>query len=179
MGSNPEGATDRVSVAVGIRRCTEADIAVLEGRGTHWRDLDHHRRRFERQQRGEATYLLAWRGPIVAGRVTVLYRSKYPRVVEALPGLFEINALEARPQGTGVGSHLVAAAEDEARRRGARHIGLGVEPANRRARRLYERLGYADWGGGQVIDVWAERDRDGRTTREHRDPCDYLVKPLR
>lgn len=36
---------------------------------------------------------------------------------------------------------------------------VGVD--NPDARRLYERLGYAEWGHGGVVGTWVERDHDG------------------
>jgi ribosomal protein S18 acetylase RimI-like enzyme len=44
--------------------------------------------------------------------------------------------------GRGVGSRLLAFAEDWARRSGCRFVTLGVFPGNARARALYERHGY-------------------------------------
>jgi hypothetical protein len=29
-----------------------------------------------------------------------------------------------------------------------------------------------------VIDEWTEKDADGNVAKVHRDPCDYLLKPL-
>jgi GNAT superfamily N-acetyltransferase len=49
-------------------------------------------------------------------------------------------------RGEGIGTRLLAALEDEARRREIRTLGLSVEPANP-ARRLYERRGYRRVGG--------------------------------
>ena len=137
----------------------------------------HHRERFALQQEGSAVYLLAWRGDRNVGRATLYRQSKYEEVRMAHPDLTEINALEAAPQGQGTGTALIRAAEAEAGRLGHSGIGLGVELENRAARRLYERLGYAVWGGGQVIDEWTEHRGDG-TELPHADPCDYLIKTL-
>jgi hypothetical protein len=46
---------------------------------------------------------------------------------------------------------LICAAEDIARQLGHEQIALGVGLDNPKARRLYERLGYADWGHGTVV----------------------------
>ena len=48
----------------------------------------------------------------------------------------------AGAEGRGVGSALMAAAEDWSRARGHRLLTLNVFDENRRARALYERLGY-------------------------------------
>jgi GNAT superfamily N-acetyltransferase len=51
-------------------------------------------------------------------------------------------AVERSARGRGIGSALLAAAEDEARRLGAPYIALMVTEANAPARALYERAGY-------------------------------------
>jgi GNAT superfamily N-acetyltransferase len=125
-----------------------------------------------------ALYLLAWQGPEVVGRVTLLLRSRYPEVRSLLAGMAEMNALEARPQGQGIGTALILAGQREAKRRGTPILGLAVEVANHGARRLYERLGYVLWEHGLVIDRWTEKDDKGRAVREHADQCFYLTKAL-
>jgi hypothetical protein len=52
---------------------------------------------------------------------------------------------------------------------------LGLDNPN--ARRLYERLGYADWGHGTVVGTWVERDHDGPPVTLS-EVCDMLVKRL-
>ena len=66
-----------------------------------------------------------------------------------------------RLQRRGVGNALIQAGEDTARRLGHRRLALGVGVDNPGARRLYERLGYGDWGHGTIVGTWVERDRDG------------------
>jgi RimJ/RimL family protein N-acetyltransferase len=107
----------------------------------------------------------------------LLRRSRYP-IVETAHNPAEINALHAYLPGQGIGTALIAAAEEHAREWRRTHIGLAVVPDNARARRLYERLGYHLWGPEQVIDEWTEKDADGNVTTIHRDRCDYLLKPL-
>ena len=141
-------------------------------------DLQHHEERWKTQQSGEALYLLAWQGDVVVGRVTLLFRSKYAEVTRLLGEVLEMNALEARPQGQGIGTATIGAAENEAARHGASVIDLAVEVGNDGARRLYERLGYVQWGHGLVIGRWTERDDRGVVAREHADECFYFTKRL-
>jgi len=77
------------------------------------------------------------------GKATLLLRSRYPEVRSVFPELAEINALDAWPQGEGIGTALILAAEYETRQRSVPIAGLAVDVTNDRARRLYERLGYA------------------------------------
>lgn len=51
----------------------------------------------------------------------------------------------------------------------------GGDPA--RARRLYERLGYADWGHGTVVGTWVEYPDDGPPVALS-EVCDMLIKRL-
>lgn len=163
---------------VSVRPCTAEDLTHLAAFGATPRDLAHHRERLGWQDEGRAVHLLAWRDERPAGRVTLTSESKYPGVREAHPGLREVNALEAEVPGQGVGTALIRAAEETARRAGAPAIGLAVGADNPGARALYERLGYVGWGGGEVIDEWDENDGSGRPGAHHADACDYLVKPL-
>ncbi len=66
-----------------------------------------------------------------------------PDEVTALPqGFVAYMAVEPECRGFGVGAALLAAAEDEARRRGLPYMALMVSEENAGARRLYERGGY-------------------------------------
>lgn len=163
--------------AVTVRPFRAGDLPLLL-RGAGPRDRFHHAERSRLHEQGVATYLLAWDGGAPCGRVTLLHRSTYEQVREVLGEVPEMNALEAAPPGRGVGSLLVAAAEERARSLGAARIGLAVEHGNAAARRLYERLGYVEWRHGDVVDRWQERDADGAVVREHADLCSYLVKEL-
>jgi GNAT superfamily N-acetyltransferase len=162
---------------VRVKQFEDGDLARLLSSGGP-RDRAHHEERSRMHQRGEATYLVAWTGPMPCGRGTVLHRSKYKVIRDAMGDFPEMNALEATPQGAGIGSRLIASAVERAKAMGACRIGLAVEHENTRARRLYERLGYVEWKGGEVIDRWLERDSRGNVVREHADPCSYLVKHL-
>jgi len=99
-------------------------------------------------------------------------------VVKGVADFPEMNALEADPAGQGTGTAIIEAAEALSASRGARRIGLAVEIDNDGARRLYERLGYTDWGHGRVIDRWTERGDNGEPIEEHADECFYLTKLL-
>ena len=86
-----------------------------------------------------------------------------PEVRQQLPGVPRLDHLEVLGpfMRRGIGTALIRAGEDIARRLGHQQLALGVGLDNPDARRLYERLGYADWGHGTVVGTWVERDRDG------------------
>ena len=56
-------------------------------------------------------------------------------------------------------------------------LALGVGLDNPKARRLYERLGYADWGHGTVVGTWVEYPDDGSPVTLS-EVCDMLIKRL-
>ena len=83
----------------------------------------------------------------------------------------ELEDLFVREQerGRGVGTALLAAAEEAARAAGATRLGFAVtvgNPANSAARRLYERCGYADGGLGEFILGYTYRDELGEPHRD-------------
>ena len=72
----------------------------------------------------------------------LLLLENLPDEVTLLPGAFvAYMAVEAAVRGRGVGTALLEAAEDEARRRRVPYIALMVSEENVAARRLYERCG--------------------------------------
>ena len=80
--------------------------------------------------------------------------------------------------GSGIGTRLLAAAEERVRARGMRRIGLsvGVMPPNP-AQRLYLRLGYRDAGFGQHVEQGETTMTDGEI-RLWQEMCVYLIKEL-
>jgi hypothetical protein len=73
-----------------------------------------------------------------------------------------MNALEATPPGEGIGTKIVRTAEATGMQGWglmARSCGVSRQPRREGA---YQRLGYTDWGRGEVIDVWDDLDGSGR-----------------
>jgi GNAT superfamily N-acetyltransferase len=72
-----------------------------------------------------------------------------------LDGAGELYAINVDPAhwGTGTGRALLAAAQDELARLGFAETVLWVLPANARARRFYERAGWAGDGTERTVDV--------------------------
>jgi GNAT superfamily N-acetyltransferase len=89
----------------------------------------------------------------------------------------ELNGIVVLPEyrSQGVGTRLIAAAEQMARERGFQRVCLGVNIDNARARSLYERLGYRDWGHGVVEAAWLLPDQHGTRPTEQ---VIYLQKEL-
>ncbi len=78
-------------------------------------------------------------------------------------------------QGCGLGSVLIAAAEQRIRARGLDRAEIGVEEDNPRARALYERLGYAAYDREPAC--WEVADPDGMV-RRHETICTLMRKQL-
>ena len=73
----------------------------------------------------------------------ILMLDTMPDEVTRMPqGFVAYMAVEPSHRGRGIASRLLAAAEDEARRRGLPYMGLMVTEDNAAARALYERAGY-------------------------------------
>src|SRR5437660_12876462 len=63
---------------------------------------------------------------------------------------------------------------------GRDRIALGILPDNDGARRLYERLGYRDWGHGPIYSDVLEEQPDGRLVRrENAEEILVMVKNLK
>jgi len=166
-----------VTAKAEIRPASDADLATLVAvlGERHW-----FTDRLARQQRGGGVVLVAWLEGRPVGEVFLECEpAKEPEVRRQLPGVPRLDHLEVAGlfQGRGIGTALIRAAEDSARQLGHERIALGVGLDNPKARRLYERLGYADWGHGTVVATWVEYPDDGPPVTLS-EVCDMLVKRL-
>lgn len=151
---------------VTVRRAVAADeAALLDIELTSWDATsgfpsltDGERTTFFSERSGPDAHLVADAGGTVLGYLRL--QDMYPFPEGA--GVLSVNGLAVAPgaRGRGIGSILLSAATDEARRRGARKIRLHVHATNVPARRLYERHGYVVegnhprefWIDGQWVD---------------------------
>jgi GNAT superfamily N-acetyltransferase len=135
--------------------------------------------RLAQQQRG-GVLLVAWLdGRLVGDGFLSCEPADEPEVRQHLPGIPQLGHLEVlRPLWRrGIGTALIRAAEDTARQLGHELLALAVGVDNPNARRLYKRLGYADWGHGTIVVTWVERDHDGPPVTLS-EVCEVLVKRL-
>jgi GNAT superfamily N-acetyltransferase len=166
-----------VTAKVEVRPGSAADLAELVAAlgELHW-----FSDRLARQQRGGGVLLVAWLDGQPVGDVFLDGEpAEEPEVRRHLPGVPRLNHLEVLGpfMRRGIGTALIRAAEDTARQLGHERLALGVGLDNRGARRLYERLGYADWGHGTVVGTWVEHPDDGPPVTLS-EVCDMLVKRL-
>ncbi|WP_280337843.1 GNAT family N-acetyltransferase [Nocardia wallacei] len=163
-----------------IEAATAADVEDLSQRfGKPWILED----RLQRQGRGDGVLFVARRdGSPVAHGYLWLEDAEEPEIRSGLPGVALINHLEVADglQGRSIGSELIAHMERYARVEAGRdRIALAVLPGNTAAARLYERLGYADWGRGtvQCYDIM-ERADGSRVRVPDPEQARVLVKDL-
>jgi ribosomal protein S18 acetylase RimI-like enzyme len=136
--------------------------------------------RLHRQEHGLGALLSAWQADRPVGILYLwLEKAEEEDIAEHLPGVPVLNHLEvvADLRGEGIGSLLLAQAEA---RLAADHaqVVLAVRTDNKDATRLYHRLGYRDWGHGQVVCFAETAMPDGEIFREE-EKCYVLVKDLK
>ena len=168
----------RESDELEIRRGSDADldalVAVFRGERSFFGDC------LVKQQAGGGVLLVAWFDGWPVGDV-FLDRgpAEEPEIRRWLPGVPRLNHLEVLGplQRRGIGTALLRAGEATARKLGHRRVALGVGVDNPDARRLYERLGYADWGHGSIVGTYLDRDHEGPPVTIT-ETIDMLVKGL-
>ncbi|WP_193311324.1 GNAT family N-acetyltransferase [Georgenia satyanarayanai] len=136
-----ESGVERVKV----RDVMPADVPLLE------RALPgDHARQLANAAAGRRTFLAAWDGEEPVGTAVVRWTGL---PVDGRGPVAEIGSLEVVPtrRGEGIGSRLVAAAEQRVRERGGTAAAIVVAGDNRDACRLYERLGYRGTGARRAV----------------------------
>ncbi|KDN22849.1 GCN5 family acetyltransferase [Amycolatopsis rifamycinica] len=136
--------------------------------------------RLHRQRNGLGTLFVAWLGDRPAGDVYVwLERAEEEPIRGHLPGVPLLTHLEVHRElrNRGIGSALVATVERYLMEEGYGRVALAVRTDNTRAARLYHRLGYVDWGHGEVVCYALTTTPDGRI-HEEAELCHVLVKDL-
>jgi GNAT superfamily N-acetyltransferase len=118
-----------------------------------------------------STYLIAWDGDLPVGHAHIAWAGTHL----GLPEIQDVFVLPDRRR-RGIAGSLTAAAERKAHERGWKQISLSVGYRNHAARRLYEKLGYADAGVDPVRVVGTIELRGGPI--EVDDTLVYLTKTL-
>jgi len=127
-----------ITLPVTIRSCRETDLADLEWFGllTEYRQTITDA--FQRFQKGEILMLVAEVNRFPAGQVWV---DLIKRREEAIGVLWALRVFIPF-QSLGIGTALIASAEERLKALGFHISELGVEKDNVQAKHLYERLGY-------------------------------------
>jgi GNAT superfamily N-acetyltransferase len=123
--------------------------------------------KLDAQARARGVLLVGWLDGAAVGDVWVSFApAPEAEVNEFLPGVPMLVHLEvvAVLRNRGYGTALIRAAEALVRSRGHARITLGVGVGNPGARRLYERLGYAEWAHGTIATGYHWVGADGVRT---------------
>ncbi len=158
-----------IIVPMTIRDLTAADLDQISWSGTP-SHIASVREQLGRVASGAVEYLAACPpSGLPVGKIGIDY------ALQAGAGTLYQAAVHGALQSCGIGTLLVAAAEQRIRARGHDRAELGVEHDNPRARRLYERLGYVAYG-----DQPAEWDTEGPygVMVRYRTMCTMMRKPL-
>jgi GNAT superfamily N-acetyltransferase len=145
-----------------VRRVTSSDLPLLvqelpmEGRPGAGDQEPYFTEAFRRQERGDGILLVALLDGRPVGDVYVQLGGPTEEVLrERLPGVPLLMHLEVHEEirNRGIGSAIIARVEHELRGLGHRRVALGVRLDNKKAARLYERLGYTqlDENGKQFV----------------------------
>lgn len=143
-----------IALTVTIRDLLMSDLGSVSAFSSPSHDLSV-KEHLERVATGEVRYFAAaLPSGVVVGKACLDFRGeRAPQVTKAsVHGLF---------QNLGIGAALLAACEDEARRRGCEAIHLGVDDRDPRPIHLYRRAGFEVTGTGP--ESWTEVDPDGTT----------------
>jgi ribosomal protein S18 acetylase RimI-like enzyme len=131
----------RATLEVAIRRCRQDDLPALEWWGLFAPDRDLIRQVFARQQRGAGTLMLvAEAGGMACGQAWIDLGEAEADEAGVIWAVRVFPCL----QGLGIGRRLMRAAEASLLTEGRRVAEVSVEKTAARARRFYERLGYAE-----------------------------------
>lgn len=160
-----------------IRPASSADI---DSFAAVFGDRRYFANRISRQQDGRGLLFLAWLGSRPAGNVYLwLEKAEEPPIRHHLPGVALLTHLQVHPdlRNRGIGQALVGAVEQSLVEQSHDQVALAVRTDNPTAARLYERLGYRDWGHGKVI-CYAQRPLPSGGILEEPELCYVLRKDL-
>lgn len=159
-------------VTVQVRRCSEADLAVLLVRwpiagGVHESHI------------AEGDYLVAWDGDEPLGSGVLRWAGSVGDNARAAaggaPALIHLHVRDTH-RGRGVGTVLVEAAEQAVGRRGGTALSLAVGVNNPDAARLYDRLGYRRTGVLDTVEyTWIDA---GGGHHDERETSEVLLRRL-
>ena len=166
-----------------IKPAEAAQVELLEREFSPHNLARNHYKRYEIQQRGEGVYLIAWHEHTPVGHFLLHWSGPADARVTSHVNVTRTAYLSAGEtrlayRRKGVATALIQEAERLAKANGCQQIGLKVGSTdNPDAKRLYEHLGYVDWGHGEFLISWNYIDRQGNTGTES-EIVTYLYKSL-
>jgi ribosomal protein S18 acetylase RimI-like enzyme len=134
-------------IKICIRPVKKEDIRVLK----YVKDnLELHKDRFNRQEKGEVTYLIATINELPVGILLIKWLGK-----PSAPDYPDMEDISIAPplQKLGIGPQILGFAESLCKKRGFKKVGLCVNPTdNAKVKKGYERLGYKEVNGKLYLD---------------------------
>lgn len=166
-----------------IKPAQESQLDVLEQEFSPDTLSKHHYKRYGVQKQGDGVYLIAWHDHTPVGHFVLRWSGpddthvmKYVDVSHS--AFLEAGATRVAYRRKGVATALIREAERLARAKGCTQIGLSVGSTdNPAAKRLYEHLGYVDWGRGEFLISWEYIDKHGNKGTES-EVVTYMHKRL-
>jgi ribosomal protein S18 acetylase RimI-like enzyme len=172
--------TSDISGNLLIRLANMLDLHALSDATFSSGTPDKVQRRLALQAQGHLEYPIAIIGEQLVGYLLLKWNGpEDPFLKRKLPPCAEIEdfAVAVEHRGYGIGSALLAYAEDRAREHGDTRLGLSAGIGNEDARRLYERLGFVTMPESEHRVSWFEPVGDG-TSRIASEACVYMMKDL-
>jgi ribosomal protein S18 acetylase RimI-like enzyme len=157
-----------------IRQVRPTDLQVLEWYGTYSHLRNMEQANLEDVAAGRKLWLVAVLGSFPIGHVKINLCVEDRTRGNPRGYLFALRVFEPF-QNLGIGTALIASAEDELRWRGYKFASIAVAITNKGARRLYERLGYQMYR--EEIGRWQYVDPRGQLQRVE-EPEYLMEKPL-
>lgn len=175
--SDPDAA-----LTIAIRPAQEHQLDMLEEQFSPQSASRTHHRRYAVQASGDGIYLIAWSEDTPIGHLLLFWEAPDEDLARGYPprtAYLQAGGTREAYRRQGVMTRLIREAERRARERGAATVGLAVGSRdNPVARRLYEHLGYHDWGQGEITLSWTYVRKDGQSGTES-EVCIYMFKDLR
>ena len=168
---------------IAIKPAEESQLDVLEHEFSPDGLSKYHYQRYEVQKQGKGVYLIAWHDHTPIGHFLLRWSGPQDAPVRTYldvtkTAYLEAGATHSAYQRKGVATALIREAERLAKEHGCTHIGLEVGSTdNPDAKRLYEHLGYVDWGQGEFLISWEYVERNGHP-RTDSEIVTYMHKPL-
>ena len=151
------------ALTITIKPAEASQLEVLEQEFSPDTLSKPHHKRYEVQQRGEGVYLIAWHGHTPVGHFLLRWSgpddARVMKYIDVKHSAFlEAGATRVAYRRKGVATALIREAERVARAKGSTD--------NPEAKRLYEHLGYDDWGRGEFLISWEYIDKHGNRGTE-------------
>jgi ribosomal protein S18 acetylase RimI-like enzyme len=161
---------------VTIRPIREAELPALEWEGTYARYRRVFRQTYDDVVRGQRIMFVAVAGGRLVGQIFIQLSSTETRYADGYSRAY-LYSLRVRPewQGQGLGTRLIAAAEEALLARGFTSAVIAAGKDNPGAQRLYERLGYRTFADDPG--VWYFQDVNG-VQQSIEEPCWVMEKRL-